>query len=102
MALLIEHQRLANGADSLPPVPLRRRSNGTVSDPVVGDTISAKQNTLDWAISENKAALAQLGAPLSKEEKLALMKTVTERNKFVPSTSSIPSSSLLSILPCVL
>ena len=97
MALLIEHQRLASGVDSLPPAPLHRMSNYTISESVVGEAISAKQNTLDWAISENKAALAQLGVPLSKEEKFILMKAITERNKFVPSIYLFHHPSLLSV-----
>jgi hypothetical protein len=87
MALLIEHQRLMSGTDSLPSAPVPRVPNTATSQIITGDTIATKQDALDWAISENKAALAQLGAPLIKGQKLVLMKAVTERNKFVPSTS---------------
>lgn len=103
MALLIQHQRLANGADSLPPAPLSRTTNSTISQIVVDDALSTKQNSLDKAISDNKAALAQLGSLIGKEQKLALMKAVSERNMFVPSTSLFrPPLPLSLLMTCTL
>lgn len=87
MALLIKHQRLASEADSPPPASLpQTRSTTNASNMIFDDTIASKQNCLDQAIAENKAALVQLGTSRTKEQKLTLIKAVTERNKFVPSS----------------
>ena len=88
--VLLEHRRRSSWSEAaFPPTPPVHPSFSAASaagTTAFRDTIASKQNLLDRAIAENKAALVQLSGPMTGKQKSCLMKTLTERNMFVPST----------------